>query len=120
MNTFFTALMAIIQPSLSAIEGKLASIGATFGAGLMTIALGFTSEQRAIFTNVIAFWQASYQTEIAKPGASEITAIENASTAALGEFIKEETAAGNQEIEAIITLLESAAKSSVAAVASAA
>ena len=46
-----------------------------------------------------------------------IDAIEQASTAALGEFIKEELAEGNQEIQAIITLLESAAKSSVAAIA---
>lgn len=120
MNAFFAALMALIQPSLTAIEGKLASVGATFGAGLMAIALGFTSDQRTIFTNVIAFWQAKYHAAIAVEGTTELSAIEQASTAALGEFVKEETAEGNEEIEAIITLLQSAAKSSVAAVASAA
>lgn len=119
MNAFFASLMALIQPSLTSLEGKLASVGATFGAGLMAIALGFTSAQRGIFTDVIAFWQASYQAAIAVTGTSQIDAIEQASTAALGEFIKDETAAGNQEVEAIITLLESAAKSSVAAAAAA-
>lgn len=118
MNSFFAALMAIIQPSLTAIEGKLASVGATFGAGLMAIALGFTSAQRTIFTNVISFWQAKYHAAIAVTGTSELDAIEQATTAALGEFIKEEGAEGNQEIMAIITLASSAAKSSVAAVAS--
>jgi hypothetical protein len=118
MNTFFASLMALIQPSLTSLEGKLASVGATFGAGLMAVALGFTSAQRGIFTDVIAFWQASYHAAIAVTGTSELDAIEQASTAALGEFIKDEEAAGNQEIEAIITLLTSAAKSSVAAAAS--
>lgn len=33
MNAFFSALMALIQPSLTSLEGKLASVGATFGAG---------------------------------------------------------------------------------------
>lgn len=115
MNAFFAALMAIIQPSLTSLEGKLASIGATFGAGLMAIALGFTQAQRGIFTDVISFWQASYHAAIAVTGTSELNAIETATTAALGEFIKEEGAEGNAEIQAIITLLESAAKSSVAA-----
>lgn len=115
MNAFFAALMALIQPSLTAIEGKLASVGATFGAGLMAIALGFTSDQRTIFTNVIAYWQASFHAALAVSGTSTLSAIETASTAALGEFIKEEGAEGNQEIQAIITLLRSAALSSVEA-----
>ena len=115
MNAFFAGLMALIQPSLTSLEGKLASIGATFGAGLMAIALGFTSDQRSIFTDVIAYWQATYHAQIAIAGTSQITAIENASTAALGEFVKDEEAAGAQEIQAIITLLQSAAKASVAA-----
>lgn len=119
MNSFFAALMALVQPSLTAIEGKLASVGATFGAGLMAIALGFTSDQRTIFTNVIAFWQAKYHAAIAVAGTSVLDAIETASTAALGEFIKEEGAEGNQEIQSIITLLRSAALSSVSAAASA-
>jgi hypothetical protein len=119
MNAFFASLMALIQPSLTSLEGKLASVGATFGAGLMAIALGFTTAQRAIFTDVIAFWQAKYQAALAVSGTSQLDAIEQASTAALGEFVKDEEAAGNQEIEAIITLLQAAAKSSVAAATSA-
>lgn len=109
MNAVLAALAAIISPAINYAEQKLASIGAAFGAGLAVIALGFTSDQRLIFANVIAFWQAKHAAAVAA-GASTIDAIEQATTASLNEFVAEESAEGAKEIQAILTLLESAVK----------
>jgi hypothetical protein len=109
MNPVLAALETIIQPAINYAESKLASIGAAFAAGLAVIAVGFTNDQRAIFANVIAFWQAKYKAAAAT-GISTLDAVEQATTAALNEFCSEEGAEGTKEIQAILTLLESSVK----------
>lgn len=112
MNSFLAALSAVIQPAIQYAEQKLASIGASFAAGLTVIALGFTTDQRSILTNVIAYWQAQYHAAVAA-GKSGFGAIEAASLAALNEFASEEAAEGSKEVRAIITLLESSVTNSL-------
>lgn len=113
MNSILAALGAAIQPAINYAAQKLASVGAAFGAGLMIIALGFTTDQRGIFTNCIAFWQAHYHANVAA-GQTPLAAIESATTATLNEFASEEAAEGSKEIRAIITLLESSVTNSLA------
>lgn len=112
MNSVLVALAAIIQPAIVYAEQKLQSIGAAFGAGLGVIALGFTSDQRQIGANIIAFWQAKYHAAIAA-GASPLEAAEQASTASLSEFCSEEGGEFQKEGAALITLLESSVKTGI-------
>lgn len=119
MNAVLTALGAIIAPLLNYAEQKFESIGASFLAGMSVILAGFTSDQRAIFAQAIAFWQARYHAEIAA-GSTPLSAIENASTATLNEFIKDEETEGQKELRAVIALLESSVKSNLSTSAKAA
>src|SRR5215467_4027232 len=109
MNAVLAALQVIITPVINYAEQKLASIGAALAAGLAVIANGFANDQRAILANVIAFWQAHYHANVAA-GQDFVNAVENATTASLNEFCKEEGAEFTKEIQAILTLLESSVK----------
>ena len=109
MNNFMKALGALIAPALNYAEQELESVGASVLAGMGVILQAFTSDQRSTFANVIAFWQAHYQANTAA-GQSVINAAESATTASLNEFCKEEGGVFTREIQALLTLLESAAK----------
>src|ERR1700721_3333437 len=112
MSWVLTALGALITPLENYAEQKLASIGAAFGAGFMVIANGFLPDQRASFSQCLAYWQAKYAAAVAA-GSSTLDAIGVASTATLNEFVSDETAEGAKEIRAIITLLESSVTNSL-------
>ena len=109
MNGFLAALGALIRPEIDYAEQKLASVGAALAAGIAVIFNGFANDQRAIFANLTAFWQAKYHAAIAA-GAVGVDAIEQASTATLQEFCAEEAAEFQKEKRAFITLLEASAK----------
>lgn len=108
-NKLLTALGTLIQPLENYAEQKLESFGAALEAGVGVIFQNFASDQQRIFTNVAAFWQARHGAAI-EGGASELDAIEQATTAALNEFAAEEGAEFAQEKMAFITLLGSSAR----------
>lgn len=112
MNTILTALGAIIAPLITYAEQKLESVGASFLAGMAVILAGFTSDQRAIFAQAIAFWQAKYHALVAA-GTSPLDAVEQATTATLNEFITVEEQEGQKELRAVIALLESSVKTNI-------
>lgn len=90
MNPILAALATFIQPAIAYAEQKLASIGSAFLGSFGLILNQFTNDQRQIGANVIAFWQAKYHAALAVTGTSELSAIEQATTAALNEFASEE------------------------------
>lgn len=112
MNAILTALQSIIAPLEAYAEQKLISIGAAFVSGFTVILNGFGNDQRAIGANVIAFWQAKYNSAITA-GASELDSIEQATTAAFNEFCSEEGKEFSKESDAIITLLASSVKNGI-------
>lgn len=112
---FLMALAAFIQPEINYVEQKLASVGAAFLGSMATIGAHFTMDQRAIGVKVIAFWQAK-MAEAKAAGASEISAIESASTAAYNEFCAEEGAEFTDFADSVITQLKIAGKNGIAAV----
>lgn len=118
MSSILIALQALIAPLENYAAQKLASIGASFVAGMSVIFSGFTTDQRSIFAQCLAFWQAKYAAAIAS-GSSELDAIGVASTATLNEFASDEAAEGSKELRAIVTLLESSVTNSLATPASA-
>lgn len=105
MNPILAALATFIQPAIAYAEQKLASIGAAFLGSFGLILNQFTNDQRTIGTNCIAFWQAHYHAAIAA-GASEISAIEQASTATLNEFASEEGSEASKVTMMTTTALE--------------
>lgn len=113
MNAFLSgilaALAAAVQPEINYVEQKLESVGASLASGLVSLLLGYTADQRAIFTNMLAFYQAKYQAAIAA-GSSILDALESAFTATLNEFCAEEAAEFTQEKTAFITLVHGALK----------
>jgi hypothetical protein len=111
VNNLLKALGAAIQPAIDYAEQKLESIGASVLSGIAAIFLHFTNQQRVIFANIAAFWQAHYHDAVAA-GANPFDAIEKATTASLNEFAAEEGAEFRQEAMAFITLLSSAAAES--------
>lgn len=107
--SILAALSAAIQPEINYVEQKLESVGAALASGLLSLLLGYTSAQRAIFTNMIAFYQGKVK-EAEAAGASTIDALESAFTATLNEFCAEEGALFNDEKTALITLVNGALK----------
>lgn len=112
MNAILAALGTVVAPAIDYLGSKLASVGAAFLAGLAVIGAGFSNDQRIIFTNCMAFWQAQYHAHVAA-GQSAVEAIELASTATLNEFVKEETAEGSAELRAVITLLSASVRNNL-------
>jgi len=108
MSSFLAALGAIIQPLENYAEQKLASVGAALLAGLGVIFNGFRNDQRVIFTNITAFWQAKYHAAAAN--SNPLEAAEQATTATLNEFCSEEAAEFTKEKAAFITLFASSVK----------
>lgn len=102
---FLTILSAIIAPLENWAEQKLASIGASFLSAMGVIFNTFENDQRAIAANVIAFWQHKHA-DARAAGASEIEALEQASTAALNEFFNEERADLQKVVSMTVTALE--------------
>jgi hypothetical protein len=102
---FLAVLSTIILPLENWAEQKLASIGSAFLGAMGVIFNEFENDQRAIATNVIAFWQAKHSAAKAA-GASEIEALEQASTAALNEFFNEERVDLQKVVSMTVTALE--------------
>lgn len=103
--SFLAVLGTIIAPLETWAEQKLASIGASFLSAMGVIFNQFENDQRAIAANVIAFWQHRHA-EAKAGGASEIDALEQASTAALNEFFNEERADLQKVVSMTIQALE--------------
>lgn len=128
MNPILAALANFIQPAINYAEQKLESIGAAVLASFSTILGTLTNDQRIIAANVQAFWHAHYDAAVAAadavaaaatPGATssvsdKLLAVETASTAAFGEFIKEEGQEGSKVVTMTITALELAIENSLA------
>ena len=114
-NPLLIELGTIIKPLENWAEQELASVGSALLASVGPIFNSFIPAQQRVITQIQAFWQAKHAAAIAA-GASEIDAIEQATTASLNEFIAEEGAEFNQEKTAFITILSSAAKQQAAKV----
>lgn len=106
MNPILAALATFIQPAIAYAEQKLASIGAAFLGSFGLLLNQFTNDQRTIGANCIAFWSAHYHAALAVAGTSELSAIEQASTATLNEFAKEEGSEGSKVTMMTTTALE--------------
>jgi hypothetical protein len=109
LASILAAISAAVAPEVNYIEQKLESVGASLASGLVSLLLGYTSDQRVIFTNMLAFYQAKVKS-LEASGASVIDALEGAFTATLNEFCAEEAAEFNQEKTAFITLVNGALK----------
>lgn len=114
MNPILAALATFIQPAIVYAEQKLASIGAAFLGSFGLLLNQFSNDQRVIGTNCIAFWQAHYHAALAVAGTSEITAIEQATTATLNEFASEEGSEMSKVASMVTTALEIAIKNGLA------
>lgn len=114
-NPLLIELGTIIKPLENWAEQELASVGSALLASVGPIFNSFIPAQQRIFTGIQAFWQHKHAEAIAA-GVSELDAIEQATTATLGEFCAEEGAEFNQEKMAVITILASAAKQQAAKV----
>jgi len=105
MTGVLAILQTIIAPLEQYAEQKLASIGAAFLSAMAVIFNSFTNDQRQIATQCTAFWQAKYHAAVTA-GASPLNAAEQASTATLNEFVKEESAEGAKIVSLITSALE--------------
>ncbi len=103
IGAFFASLGA-------ALLARLSSVGAALAAGFSTIIMSWTGDQRGIALDVKEKFATSYQAR-KTAGASEIDSIEGAATDAFNTFCSDEKKEFVQEAGAIITLLESSAKS---------
>lgn len=109
MNPVLAALATFIQPALNYAEQKLASIGAAFLGSFGLILNQFTNDQRQIGANVLAYWQAHFHAAVAA-GADQFTAAEQATTATMNEFAKEEGSEVGKVASMVTTALELAIK----------
>lgn len=108
-NPLLIELGTIVKPLENWAEQELASVGSALLASVGPIFNSFLPDQQRIFTGMQAFWQAKHATAITA-GASELDAIEQATTASLNEFCAEESAEFNTEKTSFLTILASAAK----------
>ncbi|HEY2010513.1 MAG TPA: hypothetical protein VGH23_16105 [Rhizomicrobium sp.] len=104
-------ILAFFQSLAASVLASLSSVGAALAQGFATVVMSFTVDQQGILVKVKAKFVSSYQARLAVAGTSQVDAIEGAATDAYNEFCSDESAEFSQECGALITLLESAAKS---------
>jgi len=103
LQSFLAGLAATLLQSAESIGGALISAWSQ-------IALQFSADERAILIKVKQKWVDTYNAQ-KTAGASEIDAIENASTAAYNEFCADESDEFNKVKAGVIASVEYAAKS---------
>jgi hypothetical protein len=109
-NPLVQELGTIIKPLENWAEQELESVGSALITSVGPIFNSFLPAQQRILTGIQAYWQAKHAAALAVNGGNELAAIETASTATLGEFIKEEGAEFNDLWGSFITTLDAAAR----------
>lgn len=104
LKTFLAGLAATLLQGVESVGGALI-------AAMDQIFLQFTNDERGILIKVKQKWVDSYNAALAG-GATEVSAIKNASTAAYNEFCADEADEFNKVKGGIIAALEYAAKRS--------
>lgn len=93
----------------AALFGQLESLGASLLASFSMLLMGYAAEERQIIADCKTFFHDTYTAKKAA-GASEIDAIEQATTAALNKFAHDETSEFHKILSGIIDFAAGALK----------